>query len=181
MSKPPSWERETMRIPCSATIGVVAAFATVMFFSPMPSAASEQEPMSMAAEGCISGQSLRAHFDELYVNDNPRFWSVVRCHGQRAKSCSSRASVATFLSLSAIGEGNAEFGEYFSETVENLLLENPQCLFTELERSNALSRKSVITRLKAPLFVDEERVAMIFREVTKTPSFPKVAREYLEY
>lgn len=103
---------------------------------------------------------VKKNFDILYAKSYERLWQKLHKTRDAAKKCDSVKATAEFLGLADIGKGNAEFEEFFAETVEQVCVEHPQCFMAAALQIDSGTRVALKTKLEKPLFHDRTDIAI---------------------
>jgi len=120
-------------------------------------------PYTAYGETVCSGSAadiscLMRNFDDFYHKNYSDFWKVLHSSLKEAEHCRSIEATSSFLNLASLHSTNAEFNEFFAESIENLCLTSPKC-FSD---ANNLLPKATQERLKMflnnPLFIDKEHL-----------------------
>jgi hypothetical protein len=123
---------------------------------------------------CIQGEGdlncIGANFERMYRDSYEDFWTILRGRGEQIRSCARSDMVAGFLPL-ASNAGNAEFSEFYSETLEELAISNPRCLAEAWSRLAPDQQGAVAMILRSPMF----------RTSTELPSAARVSGVTGEY
>jgi len=127
----------------------------LLFFLLCPYAAYSETVCSNSTENL---SCLMRNFDDLYHENYSYFWKILHSAKEEAKHCHSTEATSKFLSLASLRSDNAEFNEFFAESIENICIASPKC-FNE---ANQLLPTATQERLKMflsnPLFIDKERL-----------------------
>jgi hypothetical protein len=131
-------------------------------------------------ETCVAGgggvaelRCVDRNFEVAYRTDYSGLWSILNQRAPGLKACSDPQEVAAFLPLVRY-YGNAEFAEFYSETLEELAVTHALCLAEQVSVAEPKVRDSVVERLRSPLFrtPEEVRGAALQRGVaSRFPSF----------
>lgn len=99
------------------------------------------------------------YFQEMYSQHYRETWKIIRKAENEAFLCNGNTdAMVKFLSLSNAIGGNAETVEYFSEKVETIALNKPQCLLSGLVESNDHIKEQVSGYLLGPTFNKPEKI-----------------------
>jgi len=111
------------------------------------------EPMPTTREKIERLDSMKSSTDP-YVEYYDQYWDLL--HHSYETACSSPLATADFLSLASWRPLPADAGEFISEGVETLCLQETVC-FKEAVKTLALDERNAIEEiLKNPLFYDAE-------------------------
>lgn len=121
---------------------------------------------------------LKKHFDELYRSDYAQFFDILYAAEKRAIKCDSRARTSDFLDVVRFIKGNAEVGEYFSETIERLCTTRSRCLFDALSAAHDETQSIIIRKLRTPTFLEERAITAAFLRHKKDPKYKVVMDAY---
>lgn len=119
---------------------------------------------------------LRRNFDSLFSEQYDVFWEIANRRGREVASCQRRTVVEQFLPL-ADKVGNAEFAEFYHETIESLASTSPLCLAEAWSRLGEPEQVSVVRVLRAPLFKSAGDLARSAQNAGVPKKFPKLAKE----
>lgn len=121
---------------------------------------------------------LQDNFDKLYL-ENYLLWSEILGNAEiKALACDSVEDTAAFLRLVKLIKGNAEFDEFFSETIEKLCIEKTKCFLDGLLRTDVPIRALLIDKLRTPLFIDSFKIDQVFREVKTNKKYRELSDIY---
>jgi hypothetical protein len=101
---------------------------------------------------------LEKNFNKLYRENYSEFWVILHSSFEEAKSCRSIEKTSKFLGLANVQTGNAEFEQFFSESIENLCLSSPKCFNEASQRLPKAVQERLKEKLNGPLFIDKERL-----------------------
>lgn len=117
---------------------------------------------ALAHEFCVGKAEniycLERNFDTLYAENYERFWDILHKAVATAKRCNSQQNVVGFLRLSSLKTDNAEFNEFFSQSLEEFCLQKPICFSRGVSKLDKKARDLLKEKLKRPLFVDEAAI-----------------------
>ena len=158
----------------NSAICFVAAFFVVI---PSTRTAADTDSMLCSGKNFALG-CLKENFRELYKSNYTRFWDIMYLAERKARKCDSEADSASFLELVRFIGGNAEVGEYFSETVEQLCTTNPRCLLDALTRVDEKVRVEIVNGLRTPLFQEKAAIEKVFRRFKGTKKYKEIMQLY---
>lgn len=96
----------------------------------------------------------RKHFEELFLDAT-----------KHALKCNKPNDIANFLKFSQKTGGSAAIEEYFSQALEkDLILKNPKCFFSGLNKAAPEVRDKICSMLKTPLFLEQSQVDDILKK-----------------
>ena len=98
---------------------------------------------------------LERNFNELYENNYADFWKILHSSLMEAKRCDSIEITSRYLNLVNLPYKNAEFNEFFAESIEKLCLNSPGCFHEANRTLNKSVQKKLNTMLNNPLFIDK--------------------------
>jgi hypothetical protein len=102
---------------------------------------------------------LERNFDELYEKNYSDFWKILHSSLMEAKSCYSIEVTSKYLNLASLSSNNAEFNEFFAESIEKLCLRSPRCFNEAKQTLHKSVQKKLNTMLNNPLFIDKESLS----------------------
>ncbi len=120
---------------------------------------------------------LKNNFDELYSNNYSLFWNIVHSAAKKAESCHTLSETVNFLDLVQFRH-NADFAEFFSDTIERLCINNPKCLFDALINLQEEFRIKVLEALSRPLFVNEAEIEEVFMKYKNNPKYEDIINRF---
>ncbi|MBI5492889.1 MAG: hypothetical protein HY893_08160 [Deltaproteobacteria bacterium] len=126
---------------------------------------------------------LQDNFDKLYQENYPLFWEILHNAASKAQKCDSVKDTAAFLRLVKLirgshATGNAEFEEYFSQTVEQLCIQKSKCFLDGLLRFDKPTRVLLLDMLRNPLFEDGSKIDRVFREAKTNKKYREISDIY---
>lgn len=124
---------------------------------------------------------LENNFQVLYLQDNRRFWQILRDSRERAFSCRSHEATLRFLKLAALKKRGAEFEEFFSEAIEQMATKKTNCFLSAMNSSDSQVRHALVVQLHHPLIVDKSSIEKIFRKAQLRPKFKNLSTEFFNY
>ncbi len=101
---------------------------------------------------------LRMKFEPLYQISPDRFWRILNRSRDVAVQCRSTRKTLDFLRLVEIRSENAEFNEYFSETIEGMCAQKPTCLARATAMLCSDAQKLLRDKLMSPDFLDLKKL-----------------------
>lgn len=137
------------------------------------------------ANGVCSGTSgtldcLSENFTELYSANYSSFWKILHESASKAQKCETVTDAVHFMRLVHLNSNNAEFNEFFSETIENICIKNDKCFFESLLRLNKSDQNRIIKMLKYPLFIDQSSISETFSKWKNNKKYKKFVDLYFE-
>ncbi len=123
---------------------------------------------------------LRENLDNLYATDYSLFWNILRSAGNIAFECRSTHDTASFLELVNLKSKNAEFNEYISEILENLIVNKPKCFFNSLSTLDHESISNVIKILQHPIFMSKKKIDNVFSKISTLKKYKTIMDIYLK-
>jgi hypothetical protein len=137
------------------------------------------------ANGLCSGanatlECLSDNFETLYSKNYSLFWDILHMSAKKAQQCKSISDVFRFLELVRLQTNNAEFNEFFNETIENMCVKNSKCFFDGSIRLNTQDQIQMVKRLKSSVFVDQTEITNIFKRNKNNEKYKKFVELYFE-
>jgi hypothetical protein len=99
---------------------------------------------------------LKENFVEFYRKDYYAFSEVLHSALKEARQCRPIEKTAEFLSLTELKSVNAEFNEFFAESIENLCLTSPECFNEASLLLPVATQERLNFFLNNPVFLDKE-------------------------
>ncbi len=130
--------------------------------------------------GCKDEESLiylKNNFRELYVNNYSLFSHIVHEAAKKAESCDTLSDTVNFLDLVQFCH-NADFGEFFSDTIEHLCINNPKCFLDALINLGEESRITVLQELSNPVFVNEAEIEEVLMKYKNNPKYEDIINRF---
>jgi len=139
--------------------------------------------VSFAEDVCAKSVSefscLKNNFDVMYASDYRKFWQVANLAAKKAEKCEDMADVSAFFQLAVIKKsGNAEFEEFFSQTVERICVENNECFFSALVKENVQTQSAIVGMLKNPLFQNQKSIYEVFVKNKENKAYKAIIELY---
>lgn len=122
---------------------------------------------------------LKKHFNILYDKDYVTFWKILHESANAAMECKSKQDVLQFLELAKYNN-NAEFSEFFAESLEKLCIDNTTCFMDSMLLVDAKLRSILLNKLQNPLFSDKESIDAIFIKALKSEKYSKLSEQYFK-
>lgn len=123
---------------------------------------------------------LQDNFDTLYQENYPFFWEILHNAASKAQKCDYVKDTAAFLRLAKLEKSNAEFNEFFSQTVEQLCIKKSKCFFDGLLMVDKPTRVLLIDKLRTPLFVENSKIERVFLEAKTNKKYREISDKYWE-
>ena len=160
--------------------------ATVSLFAVLVAVFLACVPVSVADETkglCDGNQAtsscLKRNFRGVYQTNYKSFWKIIYSSEEKALNCNSIPRTVEFLEFAREIKGNAEVGEYFSETVERKFLSsNPQCFLDALIRADEESQRIIIGYLRTPIFSDKTTIRGVLSKYKDMDNYRAVLKSY---
>jgi hypothetical protein len=128
-------------------------------------------------EACGVLQPIFRNYDVLRTQPE-RFYEILNLARAQFQRCEEPGVRTCFLRLFSLSPRGAEFQEFLSETVETVLLKDPDCVLAPLEQLSGTQRTNVLKELVTPTFVDEGDVLKVFSKPHTRQRFPNSEREF---
>lgn len=122
---------------------------------------------------------LRDNFDNLYRDNYSLFWEILHNAAKKAAQCDYGEDTSAFLMLAKLEKGNAEFNEFFSQTIEQLCIQKSKCFLDTLLVLDKTTRGAIIYRLRTPLFVEPSEIKRVFLEAKSSEKYNELSDSYL--
>lgn len=131
---------------------------------------------NMATLDCVKN-----NFNEAYVYDYKNFWKIINSSGEKAVMCNKSDDLTNFMRLIEVRKSsNAEFEEYYSQTIEKVCVENDKCFFEAMTQLSPGAQISIVKLLKAPLFQDTSLIFNVFLHNKNNKKYKKLADLYFK-
>lgn len=121
---------------------------------------------------------LQSNFDKLYGENDKLFWKILRDAADKYQACNSIEDTVAFLELAIVKQGNAEFAEFFSETIEQLCVQESSCFLDGLLRVNKLTKIALLNYLRTPLFADSSVIDSVFVKAKQNRKYEEISDIY---
>lgn len=129
---------------------------------------------SMETLGC-----LKTNFDELYASDYQMFWKILHSSAEQASTAGNISKLVEFLEMAGVtGKGNAEFEEFFSQTIETVCVNNTEYFLDALMTMAPKSQSEVLKILQNPLFKSSEEINGSFQKVSEKGKYKSFVDTY---
>jgi hypothetical protein len=99
---------------------------------------------------------LERNFDELYEKNYSYFWKILHSSIIEVNSCYSIEVTSKYLNLASLQSKNAEFNEFFAESIEKLCLSSPRCFHEANQTLHKSVQQKLNTMLNNPVFIDKD-------------------------
>jgi hypothetical protein len=121
---------------------------------------------------------LSKNFDKLYHSNYKLFSDILHKAEKKVQQCSSISDVVKFMELIRIPSINAEFNEFFDETIENLCFDNSKCFFEAIIRLKKEDQIKIIDIVKTPIFVHSAGIKNVFNSYKDNKGYKDVTELY---
>lgn len=142
-------------------------------FIPVNSSADDLCSETNATLDCLS-----KNFEKLYVSNYQRFWDILHNSLKKAQQCGSNSEVISFLELAHLKSNNAEFNEFFNETIENMCVKNTECFFNALVGMKEEDQNEIVGRIKNPMFFEQDSITETFLKYKNNAKYKKIVEKY---
>jgi hypothetical protein len=156
-------------------IQVVLSFLAV-FLTYSSGNAAEKCPNVCLNEASL--ECLEINFDKLYHDNYELFWDILHSAAKKAKACDSVEGTAAFLRLAILKQSNAEFTEFFNQTIEQLCLEESKCLLDGLLMVTQYTKVKLLDKLRTPLFMDSSKIDQVFLKARTDNEYKEISDIY---
>lgn len=123
-------------------------------------------------------ECLQNNFDKLYQQNYQLFWAILHNAAKKAQTCDSIEDTAAFLRLVILKQSNAEFTEFFGQTVERLCVQKSICFLNGLLLVNQPTKVKLIDKLRSPLFVDSSEIDRVFLKARTNNKYREISIIY---
>jgi hypothetical protein len=123
---------------------------------------------------------LKTNFNELYSSDYQMFWKILHSSAKQAATTGNISILVEFLEMAeATGKGNAEFEEFFSQTIETVFVSNTEYFLDALMTMAPKTQTEVLKILQNPLFKSSEEINSSFQKVSENGKYKSFVETYL--
>jgi hypothetical protein len=117
----------------------------------------------------------------MQEKNRPLFWEIVHASARGAVKCQSSDRVVEFLSLARLGRGSAEFDEFLSENIEQLAVQQGECLLNALTICDEDTKHATIQMLANPLFAGPGEIDHLFYSATPEVRYRPLSELYFAF